>query len=328
VKAIFFERYGGPEVLAVRDVREPVPGRGQILVRVHAASVNAADWRTMRADPFLARFANGLFRPRFQILGGDVAGRVEACGEGATLFRPGDAVFGDLALSGMGAFAELVAASEKLFAPKPAALSFEEAAAMPMVGCTAVRAVRHAAKIRPGQKVLVQGAGGGVGLACVQLAVHDGAEVTAVCGPNSIGIARDAGASRVVDYTQEDFTNDGPVYDVIFGVNGHRTLAEYKRALKPGGAYFMVGGDNAQIFQALLFGRLSFLGSGRRIAIVPSTPSRDDLVLVGELLERGALKPVIDRRYPLHDVANAIRFVEEGHTRGKVVVSVAADQSG
>jgi NADPH:quinone reductase-like Zn-dependent oxidoreductase len=322
VKAIVFERYGGPEVLELRDVPTPTPGAGQILVRVHAASVNAADWRTMRADPFLARFANGLLRPRFQILGGDVAGRVEACGEGAALFRPGDAVFGDLALSGMGAFAEFVCAAETLFAPKPTALSFEEAAAMPMVGCTAVRAVRHAAKIGSGQNVLVQGAGGGVGLACVQLAAHDGADVTAVCGPRNIDLVLRSGARRALDYTKEDFVADGPVYDVIFGVNGHRTLADYKRSLKSGGAYFMVGGDNAQIFQALLLGRLSFAGSGKRIGTVPSTPSRDDLVLVSRLVDAGVLRPLIDRRYALSEVADAIRYVEAGHTRGKVAVTV------
>jgi NADPH:quinone reductase-like Zn-dependent oxidoreductase len=250
---------------------------------------------------------------------------VEACGEGATLFRPGDAVFGDLALSGMGAFAEMVCAAETLFAPKPVASSFEEAAAMPMVGCTAVRAVRHTAQIRPGQKVLVQGAGGGVGLACVQLAAHDGADVTAVCGARNVDLVLAAGARRALDYTKQDFVADGPVYDVILGVNGHRSLADYKRSLKPGGAYFMVGGTNAQIFQALLLGRLAFLGSGKRIGTVPSVPSRDDLVLVSRLVDTGVLKPVIDRRYPLAEVAEAIRYVEAGHTHGKVIVSVATD---
>jgi NADPH:quinone reductase-like Zn-dependent oxidoreductase len=322
MKAITIDRYGPPDVLRFAEVPDPSPGPGEIRVRVHAASVNAADWRMMRADPFLARLANGLLRPKFPIPGGDVAGVVEALGPGATLFRPGDAVFGDLALSGMGAFAEQVCAPERLFAPKPPNLSFEEAAACPMAACTAVRAVRHTARIGAGQKVLVQGAGGGVGLFCVQLAVHDGAEVTAVCGPGSVDVVRAAGAQRVIDYTREDFVTEGARYDVILGVNGHRSLSDYKRSLAPGGAYFMVGGDNTQIFQALLFGRWSFLGSGKRIGIVPSTPSRDDLLLAGKLLEAGALRPVIDRRFPLSQVPDAIRHLEAGHTRGKVVIEV------
>jgi NADPH:quinone reductase-like Zn-dependent oxidoreductase len=325
MKAVVFERYGPPEVLELRELPRPVPTRGQVLVEIHAASVNAADRRILRADPFLARLQSGLFSPGLRILGGDVAGRVTAVGDGVSLFRPGDDVFGDLGLSGGGAFAEFVSGSETLFAPKPSHLSFDEAAAMPMTGCTAVRAVRRAAAIRAGQKVLVQGAGGGVGLATTQLAVHDGAEVTAVCGPSNVDTVRAAGVHRVIDYTREDFAAGGPVYDVIFGVNGHRTLADYKRSLAPGGRYFMVGGDNAQIFQALLLGRWTFLGSGKQARIVSSTPSRDDLLLVGQLLEAGALKPVIDRRYPLAEVADAIRYVETGHTKGKVVITVRPD---
>lgn len=325
MRAMVYRRYGGPEVLEPAELERPVPRQGEVLVRVCATSVNAADYRMLRADPFLARLDNGLLTPRKQVLGVDVAGTVEAVGPGATAFAPGQAVFGDAFRDGLGGFAEYVRLREDSLVAKPPGVSFEEAAAVPLAGVTALQAVRDRAALRPGQAVAIQGAGGGVGTMLVQLVKAWGATSTAVCGAAGAGLVRSLGADRVVDYAREDFTAGSERYDVIFGVNGYHPLAAYRRCLKPGGLYLMVGGTNAQIFEGLLQGKLRFLGSGKRVDVLTLDGSRrqGDLRQLAELLAAGTLRPVIDRVFPLAELAEALRYVEQGHVRGKVVIRVA-----
>lgn len=323
MKAITFDRYGPPDVLQLKEMEKPAPADNEVLVSIQAASVNAADWRMMRADPFLVRLYAGLFRPKkFSILGADIAGRVEEVGSNVSQFRPGDEVFGDMSASGFGGFAEYTCARESDLALKPSTISFEEAAAVPMAGVTALHALRDVGQVQAGQKVLINGASGGVGTFAVQLAKHFGAEVTAVCSTNKLEQARSLGADHAIDYTREDFTRSGRHYDLILGLNGFRSIFDYRRALSPQGRYVMSGGTSAQLFQALLLGPLLSLTGGRKVAVVTSEPNQQDLRFLKDLLESGKLKPVIDRRYPLSEVPEAIRYLEQGHASGKVVIIV------
>lgn len=326
MKAIEFDSYGGPEVLELREREAPTAGPGQVRVRVRATSVNAADYRMMRADPFLARLGNGLLRPKkYRVLGVDVAGVVESVGPDVTRWKVGDEVFGDAYQDGMGAFAELVCVREGNLARVPEGVSFEEAAALPVAAVTALRGLRDKGGVTAGSRVLIQGAGGGVGTFCVQIAKALGAHVTAVCGARSVDLVQASGADVVLDYAEEDFVERGEQYDVIVGVNGHRTLSEYKRCLAPGGRYVMLGGDNKQIFAALLLGPLRFMFSGKKCLVlnIEDTPCGDDLRQLAAMVTAGELKPVIDRDFPLEEIADAFRHVERKHTRGKVVVAVA-----
>src|SRR6266567_8510015 len=257
MRAIGYHTYGSPDVLKLEEVQKPVPQDDEVLVKVHAASVNAAELHLLRADPFLMRFMGyGLLKPKHTILGAAMAGRVEAVGRNVTQFQPGDEVFGDLTKCGWGAFAEYVCASEDALALKPANVTFEEAAAVPLGGITALQGLRAKGQIKLGQQVLIYGAGGGVGTFAVQLAKAFGARVTAVCSTTNMDMIRAIGADHVIDYTQEDFTHNGQRYDLIFAVNGYHSLADYKRALNPGGAYVFIGGSIAAMFQAMLLGPL------------------------------------------------------------------------
>ncbi len=323
MKAVVYDSYGPSEVLRLKDVAKPSPKDNEVLVRVHAASVNAADWRMMRADPFLVRLYAGLLRPtKFQTLGADIAGRVEAVGRNIHQFHPGDEVFGDVSASGFGGFAEYKCASEPELVLKPAALSFVEAAAVPMAALTALQGLRKQGQLHPGQRVLIHGASGGVGTFAVQLAKYFGADVTAVCSTGKADLARSLGADHVIDYTQEDFTKSNRPYDLILGVNGNRSIFDYKRALTSTGAYVMVGGNTGQLFQALLLGPLISLVGRQKIGTLTSVPNQKDLLFIKELLETGRIKPVIDRRYPLSEVPEAVRYVEAGHATGKVVITL------
>jgi len=325
MEAIIYRRYGGPEVLERATVPTPTPEAGQVLVRVVATSINAADYRLMRADPFLARFASGLLAPakNKQILGMDVAGVVEAVGPGVSTLKVGDAVFGETAHQG--AFAEQVCADASSLAKKPEGMSFEGAAAIPLAGVTALQAVRERAKVQPGQSVLVQGAGGGVGTLVVQLAKAYGATVTAVCGSRSAELVRSLGADRVVDYTKEDWTQGNDTFDAIIAVNGYHPLAVYRDHLNPDGTYVMVGGENRQLFDAMLLGGLRF-GGGHKLEVltIDQRLRAKDMAELRALLESGKLKPVIDRVFPFSELVEAMRYVESGHVRGKVVVRVSA----
>ncbi|GIW25236.1 NAD(P)-dependent alcohol dehydrogenase [Meiothermus sp.] len=318
MKAITYEQYGQPEVLQFKEVEKPVPKDNEVLVKVRAASLNAYDWHILTADIFLVRLNRGLFKPKIPILGADIAGEVEAVGKEVRRFKPGDAVFGSLASGG---FAEYACAPEKVLAPKPANLTFEAAAAVPMAALTALQALRDAGGLQAGQKVLIHGAAGGVGTFAVQLAKLLGAEVTAVSSSRNLEQSRQLGADYVIDYTQEDFAQKGQLYDLILGVNGYRPLSVYRRALAPNGRYVMIGGTPSQIFQALLLGPW-MSRKGQKMGNMLASIRSQDLDYLKERLEAGQLVPVIDRRYTLAETADALRYLGSGHARGKVVIAV------
>ncbi len=322
MKAIVCTKYGSPDVLQLQEVEKPTPKDNEVLIKVHAAAANAGDWHLMRADPFMIRFMFGLLKPKHEILGTDVAGRVEAIGKNVTQFQPGDAVFGDMSSSGFGAFAEYVCAPENRIALKSSSVTFEDAAAVPSAAVTALQALRDKGQIQSGQKVLINGASGGVGMFAVQIAKALRAEVTAVCSTRNMEMARSIGADHVIDYTKEDFTQNGQQYDLILAANGYHPISDYKRALSPTGRYVMTGGSTAQMFQAMLLGPWISMSSGKKMSNMLVKSSQKDLVFMQELLEEGKVVPVIDRHYPLNDVSQAIGYLEEGHARGKVIITV------
>ncbi len=323
MKAIVYTEYGSPDVLQLKEVAKPTPKDNEVLVKVYAVSVNAGDLHLLRADPFLIRLSSGLLKPKNQILGSDIAGRVEAVGNSVKQFKKGDEIFGNISADGWGGFAEYACASENAFVLKPSNLSFEEAAAVPMAAITALQGIRHAGQIRPGQKVLINGASGGVGTFAVQLAKSFGAEVTAVCSTQNSETARSSGADHVIDYTKEDFAKSGKQYDLVLATNGNRSISDYKRVLSPKGIYVHTGGSMTQMSQAMLQGSwISMTGSKKMGSMGVAKPNKKDLVAIKEMLEAGKVKPVIDRRYPLNQVADAIRYLEDGHAQGKVVITV------
>lgn len=324
MRAIVSTIYGPPDVMRLSELAQPAPQDHEVLVKVHAASVNAADWHMLRGEPRLMRLSMGLRRPRHTVLGADVAGTVVAVGGRVTQLRVGDAVYGDLSAYRWGGFAEYVCAPETALTHKPAALSFEQAAAVPMAACTALQALRDSGGLRAGEQVLINGASGGVGTYAVQIAKALGATVTAVCSPRNVEQARSLGADHVIDYTREDFAAGGARFDLIMAANGSRPLSDYLRALRPGGRYVMAGGSNRQIFESLLRGPLVSLRGRASVRSVLAQPSQRDLQFLGELLADGRVKPVIERRFALEAVPEALRYVEAGHARGKVVISVDA----
>jgi NADPH:quinone reductase-like Zn-dependent oxidoreductase len=319
MKAIVRETYGPPDVLHLEEVPRPTVRDGDVLVRVRAASANAGDWHLLRGTPLPFRLVAGLRTPKFKIIGTDVAGHVEAVGRNVTRFRPGDEVFGELSRNGFGAYAEFAAAPETALALKPANLSFEEAATLPTAGCTALQGLRKG-RIQRAQRVLINGASGGVGTFAVQIAKAFGTEVTAVCSTKNVDMVSSIGADHVIDYTKPA-APDGRRYDVILAANGDRSIWDYKRALSADGSYVMSGGSNRQLMDALLFGPLLSMGR-QKFGNLLVTPSHADLLVLKELCETGKVRPVIDRRFPLSDVSSAVRYVEDGHPRGKVVVTV------
>lgn len=320
MKAIVRETYGPPDVLHLEEVPVPRLRDGDVLVRVHAASANAGDWHLLRGTPFPFRLVAGLRTPKFKIIGTDIAGRVEAVGRNVTQFRPGDEVFGELSRCGFGAYAEFAAAPETALALKPANLSFEEAATLATAGCTALQGLRKG-RIQRGQRALIHGASGGVGTFAVQIAKAFGTEVTAVCSTRNMDRVRSLGADHVIDYTKDDFATHDERYDVILATNGDRSIWDYRRVLTAHGSYAMTGGSNRQLTDALLFGPLLSMGR-QKFGNVLMKPSHADLVVLRELCEAGKVRPRIDRRFPLSEVSSAVRYVEDGHARGKVVVTV------
>lgn len=324
MRAIVAHRYGGPDVLRLEDVDRPVPADDEVLIEVHAAGVNAADWHILRADPPMVRLMGfGLLKPKNEILGADVAGRIEAVGSDVTRFSPGDAVYGDLSASGHGAFAEYVCAPEDALAPKPSSLTFEEAAAVPLAAVTALQGLRDEGGIEEGQTVLVIGASGGVGTFAVQIAKSFGAEVTGVCSTEKMDVVRSVGADHVVDYTREDFTEGRS--DLIIDAGAYRSLVDCRRALESDGTYVLVGGSTRRFFEATLFGPALSRVDGRTFRSLVAEPNHEDLATVGDLIEAGDVTPAVDRRFPLAEVSEAIRHVEDGRVRGKVVVTVRGD---
>ena len=320
MKAIVRETYGPPDVLHLEDVPLPTLRDGDVLVRVHAAAANAGDWHLVRGTPLPFRLIAGLRTPRFKIIGTDIAGHVEAVGRSVTQFRPGDEVFGELSRCGFGAYAEFAAVPEKALALKPANLSFEEAATLPTAGCTALQGLRKG-RIQRAQRVLINGASGGVGLFAVQIAKTFGTEVTAVCSTRNVDVVRSIGADHVIDYTKDDFATHGQRYDLILAANGDRSIWDYRRALTADGCYAMTGGSNRQLIDALLLGPLLSIRR-QQFGNVLVKPSQADLLVLKELCEAGKVRPVIDRRFPLSEVPSAVRYVEDGHARGKVVISL------
>ncbi|MGA7194556.1 MAG: NAD(P)-dependent alcohol dehydrogenase [Anaerolineales bacterium] len=315
MKAIVYDRYGSPEVLHLKEVEKPAPKDNEVLIKIHAASVNAYDWHFLTADVFLIRLMG---EPKYTRLGADIAGRVEAVGKNVNQFQPDDEVFGMV----RGGFAEYACAPESALALKPVNTLFEEAAAIPMAAITALQGLRDEAQIQMGQKVLINGASGGVGTFAVQIAKSFGAEVTAVCSAGNLEQARSIGADHVIDYTKEDFTQNGQQYDLILAANGYHPLSAYKRALTPKGVYIMAGGSMAQIFQSLLIGSIMSETGGRKMGGISAKRNQNDLIFIKELFEAGKVKSVIDRRYPLSETPEALRYLGEGHARGKVVITI------
>ena len=316
MKAIVCMKYGPPDVLQFKEVAKPSPKDNEVLIRIHAASVNQADLHFLRGKPFPIRLIGfALLQPKHKILGADIAGRVEAVGSAVRQFKPGDEVFGDIFASGFGGFAEYVCAREDALTLKPAGLTFEQAAAVPMAALTALQGLRDKGQIQSRQNVLINGASGGVGTFAVQIAKSFGAEVTGVCSTGKSDMVRSIGADHVIDYTQEDFAKNGQEYDLILAANGNRSVSEYKRALSRKGRCVVTGGSDAQVFQAMLLG-------GKRVRTIISRPNQNDMVFIKGLLEAEKVKPIIDRCYTLDQVADAFRYLEEGHARGKIIINL------
>jgi NADPH:quinone reductase-like Zn-dependent oxidoreductase len=320
MKAIVCTQYGSPEVLQLKEVEKPAPKDNEVLVKVHAASLNAGDWHILRGEPLLRLTTWGLLKPKHKILGDDIAGRVEAVGRNVKQFQPGDDVFG---ISNFGAFAEYKCVPEdKYLYLKPASMSFEEAATIPMAATPALQGLRDKGQIQSGQKVLINGASGGVGTFAVQIAKSFGAEVTGVCSTRKLDMVRSIGADHVIDYTQEDFTKSEECYDLILDVAAYHSIFDCKRALRPKGIYVCIGGSMTRYLQAMFLGPLISMMGSKKMGTVFGPPNQKDVVFLIELFEAGKVVPVIDRRYPLSEVPEALRYLEEGHARGKVVITV------
>lgn len=322
MQAVVHTKYGPPDVLQLKEIEKPTLEDDQALIEVHAVSLNAFDRGMLTGKPFLGRLMGfGLLKPKNQIPGADIAGRVEAVGRNVKQFKPDDEVFG----STRGGFAEYTCARERNLALKPANVSFEEAAAVPVAAVTALQGLRDRGRIQPGQKVLIDGASGGVGTFAVQIAKAFGAEVTAVCSTRNLDKARSMGADHVIDYTQEDFTKNGQRYDLILAANGHHWILGYKRALSPKGFYVLVGGSMAQLIQIVLLGPLISKTGSKKMGFMLAKIKQEDLVSLKELLEAGKVVPFVERHYPLSQAAEAFRYFGEGHAQGKVVVVLEHD---
>jgi NADPH:quinone reductase-like Zn-dependent oxidoreductase len=319
MRAVVHYKYGSPDVLQLRELPKPVPAYNEILVKVHAVSVNRSDWEGLVGKPLYARLS-GLRKPHQPILGSDVAGRVELAGKNHTLFRPGDEVFGEM-WNYHGGFAEYVCTSGEAWALKPFGLTFEQAAAIPQAGVIALQGIRG--HVQPGHKVLINGAGGGAGSFAIQLAKLYGAEVTGVDNAEKLDFIRSLGADHVIDYTRQDFTQNGEQYDLILDLIAYRAAFAYSRALRPHGSYFVVGGNISTLLQIVLLGPSIRKRTGRNVRVLAVRRTPEDLVAITELCESGKIIPAIDKRFPLNEVPAALRYLGEGHVRGKAVITVA-----
>ncbi len=320
MKAIIRTKYGSPDVLELKEVEKPTPKDNEVLVKIHAASVNPLDWHLLRGEPYILRIAAGLRRPKVARLGVDFAGQVEAIGKDVTQFKPGDEVFGGR----MGAFAEYLCVSENRLVPKPANVTFEQAAAVPVAGVTALQGLRDRGRLQAGQHVLINGASGGVGTFAVQIAKALGARVTGVCSTGNLEMVRSLGADDVIDYTKEVFWRRGKEYDLILDNAAFHSIRKSLVALKPRGVYVLVGGPTsaASILLSLILNPLISRMKGKKIVSFLANVNQADLALLKGLMETGKVVPVIDRKYPLSETHQAIRYIEEGHARGKVVINI------
>jgi len=321
LKAVIQNKYGGPNVLQIKEVDTPAPKDNEMLIKVHAASLNAADFEIMRGT-WTARMI-GPFSPRHKIPGSDVAGTVESVGKDVKLFKIGDEVFGDLFMSGFGAFAEYVCVPENVLVNKPASMTFEEASTYPQAGIIALQSLRGKREIQPGQKVLINGAGGGMGTFAVQIAKYYGAEVTGVDSAEKMEMVQSIGADHVIDYKKEDFTRSGKLYDMIVDVVAHHSVFGYKRSLNPNGIFIIVGGSLSSFLQTVFIGGLLSLFGSKKMGINPwNANDREDLEFLTDLFEKDRVVPIIDRVYPLNKVPEALQYLEEGQSKGKVVISM------
>ena len=320
MKAFVHEEYGPPDVLELKEVEKPTPKANEILVKIQAMSVNPKDWRGIQANPFLIRLERGLFKPKIKILGADIAGRVEEVGANVTQFKPGDDVFGDIATGG---FAEYVCTTEDKLVHKPSSLSFAQAAAVPLAANTALQALRDKGKVQPRQKVLINGASGGVGTYAVQIAKSFGATVTGVCSIRNLEMVRSIGADHVIDYTKEDFTQNGQTYDLILDIVGNRSASDYTRALSPEGTCVVIGLTTmAHMFKVMLQGAWVSKTGSQKIAPMNANINPKDLGILKGLIEAGKVKPVINRCYSFNEIPEAVGYVAKGHARGKVVITM------
>jgi NADPH:quinone reductase-like Zn-dependent oxidoreductase len=320
MKAIVYHKYGSPDVLKLEEVQKPTPADNQLLIKIHAVSINRSDWEGLTGKPLYARMG-GLFKPGYGILGSDIAGTVEAVGKDVRQFKPGDEVFG-LLLNYGGGFAEYACTSERALALKPVDMTFEEAAAIPQAAFIALQGIREKGQVQPGQKVLINGAGGGTGAFAIQLAKLAGAEVTGVDNAEKLELMKALGADHVIDYTKENFTKNGKQYDLALDVIAYRSVFAYPRALAPNGTYFVAGGSVATMFQILFLGPWIRRTTSKNIRILAVQTDSKDLVYITELIESGKVKLVIDKRYSLSETAEALRYLGEGHAKGKVVITV------
>lgn len=327
MKAFGYTRYGPPDLLRLKELEPPSPKPNEVLVRIHAASVNPLDWHLLRGEPRLLRLMGfGLLRPKDGRLGADIAGLVESVGTNVTQFQPGDEVYGDVFRGG---YAEYVCAMEDKLVQKPAGMTFDEAAAIPVAGLTALQGLRDRGRIQSGQSVLIHGASGGVGTFAVQIAKSFGARVTGVCSTRNLELVRSLGADDVIDYSRTDFAEQARRYDLILAVSGNRSVLEYRRALTPRGTWVGIGGSHSglrMLANMLVGAGVTLLGRQRMVTMMADA-NRQDLQVLSTLWEAGKIKPVIDRRYALREVPDAIRYLEEGHARGKVVIHIGAESS-
>ncbi|HEQ98290.1 MAG TPA: NAD(P)-dependent alcohol dehydrogenase [candidate division Zixibacteria bacterium] len=321
MKAVMRTKYGSPDVLELREIDRPDPKDNQVLVKVHAVSVNPLDWHVLRGEPFLVRLMGfGLLKPKHQILGADIAGRVEAIGKNVTQFKVDDEVFG----SGMGGFAEYACVSQNRLVLKPTAMTFEQAAAVPVAGLTALQALRDHGRLQSGQHVLINGASGGVGTFAVQIAKALGAQVIGVCSGRNVEMVRSIGADHVIDYTKEEFWRSEKKFDLIVDNAAFQSIGKPLRVLKATGIYVGVGGSSSTLsfLQSLIVNPLIARMKGRKVVSFMANVKQADLVSIKELLEAGKVVPVIDRKYALSETPEAIRYVEKGHARGKVIITI------
>lgn len=320
MKAVVFEKYGQPDLLHLKEVDKPTPEDDEVLVQVHAVSINDWDWQLLQGVPFLNRMMAGLFKPtKIKILGCDIAGKVEAVGKNVKQFRVGDAVFGDLSGCGFGGFAEYVCAPEEALMLKPKAMTFEDAAAVPQAGLLALQGLRTKGALQSGQHVLINGASGGAGSFAVQIAKSLGAEVTGVCSTEKMAFVRSLGADHVIDYTREDFTKNGEQYDRILDIQAHHSIFECKRSLRANGVYAFVGGTDARVLQTIFMGPLISMTGNKRMGLLLHKPNKD-MALLTEMIASGKVSVVIDRVFPLNETAEAMRYFAEGYKKGKVVI--------
>ena len=322
MNAVVYTKYGSPDVLQLKEVEKPIPKDDEVLIKVHAASINSWDWDMLTGRPLEYRLLSGILRPtKTKILGCDIAGQIEAVGRNIKQFHPGDDVFGDLCEGFWGGFAEYVCARESELTRKPAGMTYEEAAATPQAGLLALQGLCDKREIKPGQRILINGAGGGVGTFAIQMAKSFGAEVSGVDSTGKLNMMSSLGADHVIDYTQEDFTKNGKCYDLILDVKTDRSIFDYRRALSSNGIYVTVGGRTARILQLVFLGSLISMAGSKKLTLIMHKPNKD-LNILCELFESGKIKPVIDRCFPLSETADAFQYYGEGYFKGKVVITV------